>query len=101
MTFEELAQKVEEWGHSKGILPDPDPTVQCCKTLEEVTELMMATVWNNEEEAKDAVGDVIVTLIMVSGAYNFTVQEALESAYNVISKRTGKMVNGQFVKDEA
>jgi hypothetical protein len=25
--------------------------------------------------------------------------DCLESAYNVISKRTGKMVNGQFVKD--
>ena len=23
-----------------------------------------------------------------------------ESAYNVISKRTGKMINGQFVKDK-
>jgi hypothetical protein len=27
--------------------------------------------------------------------------ECLESAYNVISKRTGKMVGGQFVKDDA
>ncbi len=26
--------------------------------------------------------------------------ECLESAYNVIAKRTGKMVDGQFVKDE-
>ena len=26
--------------------------------------------------------------------------ECLESAYNVISKRTGKMVDGTFVKDE-
>jgi hypothetical protein len=25
--------------------------------------------------------------------------ECLESAYNVIAKRTGKMVDGQFVKD--
>jgi hypothetical protein len=25
--------------------------------------------------------------------------DCLESAYNVISKRTGKMVDGQFVKD--
>ena len=26
--------------------------------------------------------------------------DCLESAYNVISKRTGKMVDGQFVKDD-
>jgi hypothetical protein len=28
-----------------------------------------------------------------------TLEECLESAYNVISKRTGKMIDGQFVKD--
>ena len=27
-------------------------------------------------------------------------EECLESAYNVIAKRTGKMINGQFVKDD-
>jgi len=26
-------------------------------------------------------------------------EECLESAYNVITKRTGRMINGQFVKD--
>lgn len=27
-------------------------------------------------------------------------EQCLESAYNVINKRTGKMIDGQFVKDE-
>jgi hypothetical protein len=31
---------------------------------------------------------------------NLKLEDCLESAYNVISKRTGKMVNGQFVKDK-
>lgn len=26
-------------------------------------------------------------------------EECLQSAYDVISKRTGKIINGQFVKD--
>jgi hypothetical protein len=30
---------------------------------------------------------------------NVSLEYCLKSAYNVISKRTGKMVNGQFVKD--
>jgi hypothetical protein len=28
-----------------------------------------------------------------------TIEECLQSAYDVISKRTGKMINGQFIKD--
>ena len=29
----------------------------------------------------------------------FSLERCLEGAYNIISKRTGKMVNGQFVKN--
>ena len=36
----------------------------------------------------------------LSKAFDINPTEGLESVYNVISKRTGKMVNGVFVKDE-
>ena len=35
----------------------------------------------------------------IASYYGWTLQECLESAYDVISKRTGKMENGVFVKD--
>ena len=30
----------------------------------------------------------------------YSIEECIDSAYKVISKRTGKMINGTFVKDE-
>ena len=47
----------------------------------------------------DAIGDIFVTLVMQTQAWNCTMAECVEGAYNVISKRTGKMVDGVFVKD--
>ena len=44
-------------------------------------------------------GDIMVTLIIQAKMQNVSLEYCLKSAYNVISKRTGKMVNGQFVKD--
>jgi hypothetical protein len=44
-------------------------------------------------------GDIMVTLIIQAKMQNVSLEYCLESAYNVISKRTGKMINGQFVKD--
>jgi DNA-binding protein len=41
----------------------------------------------------------MVTLIIQAKMQNVSLEYCLKSAYNVISKRTGKMVNGQFVKD--
>ena len=43
--------------------------------------------------------DAIGMLKYISEYYGWTLQECLQSAYDVISKRTGKMENGVFIKD--
>ena len=98
--FEELEDKTIDWGFSRGILPDVNPMAQWEKTLEEVYELKEAIENENEDEAIDAIGDIIVTLIMQSCYWDVSLTEALNSAYEVIAKRKGTMVNGTFVKEE-
>lgn len=91
---------IKQWGEEKGILPNPDPMAQWMKTLEEVEELRDAIKENDREAAKDAIGDIMVTLIMQTQAWNTDLTECMEQAYKEISERTGKMVDGIFVKDE-
>lgn len=100
MDYFELETAVEHWAAEKGILDKATPIKQAMKTQEELTELCNAILDNNREEIKDAIGDIMVTLIIQAKMQGMTIEECLESAYNVISKRTGKMVNGQFVKDK-
>lgn len=99
MDYFELEHAVEEWAKNKGILDKATPMAQALKTLEETTELCTAINANDRNEIIDAMGDIMVTLIIQAKMQDVTLEECLESAYNVISKRTGKMVNGQFVKD--
>ena len=99
MKLNQLERQIIEWGEAKGILPNPDPLAQWNKTHEEVVELLQAIIKSDRDEARDAIGDVFVTLVMQCGHWGFTMDECVEQAYNVISKRTGKMVDGQFVKD--
>ena len=94
-----LIADIEQWGVDKGILPNPDKMAQYYKTCEEVAELDDAILTDNREEAIDAIGDIVVTLIMQTHAWDVTLEQCVQQAYDVISKRTGKMVNGQFVKD--
>ena len=100
MDYYELEAVVETWAQQKGILAKATPMAQALKTLEETTEL--CTAINNDDRAEiiDAMGDIMVTLIIQAKMQGLSLEECLESAYNVISKRTGKMVAGQFVKDE-
>jgi len=99
MDYFELECAVETWAEEKGILSKATPMAQALKTLEETTELCTAINSNDRAEIIDAMGDIMVTLIIQAKMQGLKLEECLESAYNVISKRTGKMVNGVFVKD--
>jgi NTP pyrophosphatase (non-canonical NTP hydrolase) len=95
----ELECAIEQWAEDKGILANATTMKQAEKTHEEVLELMAAIDEDNRDEIKDAIGDIMVTLIIQAKMQGMTIEECLNAAYDVISKRTGKMVNGQFVKD--
>jgi NTP pyrophosphatase (non-canonical NTP hydrolase) len=96
----ELEVCVEQWAEEKGILAKATPMKQAMKTQEELTELCNAILDNNREEIKDAIGDIVVTLIIQAKMQGMTIEECLNAAYDVISKRTGVMRNGQFYKDK-
>jgi NTP pyrophosphatase (non-canonical NTP hydrolase) len=115
MKYQDLEVKVLEWAKEKGILEKATPLAQCEKTDEEVKELFEALHFqsNNIEhfvnikglpvktsyEIKDALGDILVTIIIQAELQNLSLIDCLESAYNVIKNRTGSMKNGQFIKD--
>jgi NTP pyrophosphatase (non-canonical NTP hydrolase) len=95
----ELECAIEQWAEDKGILANATPIKQAMKTQEELTELCNAILNDDKEEIKDAIGDIMVTLIIQAKMQGMTIEECLNAAYDVISKRTGQMINGQFVKD--
>jgi NTP pyrophosphatase (non-canonical NTP hydrolase) len=97
--MDQLVTNVISWADDKGILAKSSPLKQHVKTQEEVTELLEALVDHDRDEIIDAIGDIIVTLIIQAELNGLSVKDCLESAYNVISKRQGRMVNGLFVKD--
>jgi len=101
MTFEELEVAVKQWGIDKGIMAKSDSKSQLLKTVSEIGELADGINKKDREETVDALGDVVVTLILLCEMEKLSLTECLESAYNVIAKRKGSMVNGVFVKEEA
>lgn len=98
-----LENIVIEWAEEKGIFANATSVTQMLKTMEEVTELNHAVTDNDKTEIKDGIGDVLVTLAIQAHMHGFDLQECLEYVlYNNDSpllKRTGKMVDGLFVKD--
>jgi NTP pyrophosphatase (non-canonical NTP hydrolase) len=97
--MQNLESAIIQWAEDKGIFQKATPYKQASKTLEECGELLHAIGAKDADEIKDAIGDIIVTLVIQAEMNGLTINECLQSAYDVIKDRKGKMINGQFVKD--
>ncbi len=95
----ELVRLVEQWAADKGIDKPENAPKQMLKVMEEVGETAGALAKNNTTELKDGIGDSFVTLIILAKQCGFSAEECLQAAYDVIKNRTGKTVNGVFIKD--
>lgn len=112
MSFEDLKDKVLRWADDKDLLHRENAPKQFMKFIEEVFEL------NRELEISDfrrfigehrdiilrdiklEMGDVFVTLIILCEQIGIDPVECLSMAYEKIKDRSGKTINGNFVKNE-
>lgn len=118
--FEILRNKVLDWGKGKNLLHYENSEKQFLKFIEEVFEfrdewLLYVHEYNkcsygeadNDPEVvelrgnmKLEMGDIFVTLIILCDQLNLDPVECLYKAYEKIKDRTGKTINGQFIKSE-
>lgn len=98
--METTQSKVINWANEKGLINQSNITRQALKLTEEVGELASAIIKDKRLEQIDAIGDIQVVLIILCEQLNIDYNEALNSAYNVIKDRQGKMINGSFIKQE-
>jgi len=101
MNFKELVWLVDEWAESRGIFNGSNPQAQLLKAVSELGELCDAEIKGYVDDQQDAVGDVLVCLIIYCGMKNYDITHCLELAYDEIKTRKGRMVQGgAFVKEE-
>lgn len=91
---------IEKWAKDRGIDKYENRFQQSLKLTEEVGELAGAILKNKTLEIIDAIGDIQVVLIILCQQLDISYDDALEMAWLTIKNRTGKTVNGTFIKDE-
>lgn len=118
--FQELQELVIQWGKDKGILGEGGKGTikgQIKKFGEESNELIesvgydlgfadSAAVFASGGKVSagpstiDAVGDTLITVILLCEMCGISAEECLQEAYTEISGRTGHMKDGIFVRDK-
>lgn len=99
MTFENLHNAVVRWGYERNIVSSKNTYKQFMKVTEELGELAEGINKDNQGQIEDSLGDILVTLIILSKDLDVDLLDCLRGAYDVIKDRTGKTINGVFVKE--
>ena len=97
---QQMFNRIRTWALTRGLYEHGDPMVQYVKLQEEAGELAKALLKDDQPEVIDAIGDMVVVLTNLAHQRGVYIEECIQTAYEVINKRTGKMINGTFVKDE-
>jgi NTP pyrophosphatase (non-canonical NTP hydrolase) len=100
ITDSDMFSKIRDWAEQRGLYSKGNSHTQYVKLQEEAGELAKALLKDDKPEVIDAIGDMVVVLTNLAHLQGVTIEDCINSAYKVISKRTGKMINGTFVKDE-
>ena len=95
-----MFELIREWAQTRGLYDKGNSHTQYVKLQEEAGELAKALLNKDKPEIIDAIGDMVVVLTNLAHLQGVHIETCISEAYKVISKRTGKMINGTFVKDE-
>jgi len=90
---------IRNWAATRGLYDSGNSHTQYVKLQEEAGELAKALLTDDKPEIIDAIGDMVVVLTNLAHLQGYSIEHCIDEAYKVIAARTGKMINGTFVKD--
>jgi NTP pyrophosphatase (non-canonical NTP hydrolase) len=94
-----MFDNIRQWAFERGLYKNGDSKTQALKLVEEVGETCRAILKQDKAEIIDGIGDCVVVLTNLAELNNVSIEDCINAAYDEISNRTGKMVNGTFKKD--
>lgn len=90
---------IRQWANDRNLINGAAPKDQMLKLSEEMGELSKAVGKTDTPEIIDGIGDCVVVLTILAAQYDLDIEDCINSAYNEIKDRKGRMINGLFVKE--
>ena len=90
----------KQWFLDRGLISEENLTKQTLKLFEEAGELAAGIARKDDEQTRDAMGDILVVLIGLATIKGWKLEDILGEVYDIISKRKGLTIDGIFIKKE-
>lgn len=99
-SYRDLEIEIIRWAEARRIIPNAKPYTQLLKAFSEMGELADAEIKGSDLDLEDAIGDVMVCLLIYCALKDIDLVQCMKLAYNTIKHRKGTLTaEGVFVKD--
>ena len=88
---------IANWHHDRNLIEGATDKDQFAKLIQEAGELSDSIC--KGKDVSDDIGDMLVVLINIAERNGLSIEQCLIQAWTDIKYRTGKMVDGVFVKE--
>lgn len=100
-SFADTEGRIYDWANKVGIIQHGTIEGQLKKLYEEVDEFRDAHRIGDQAEMRDAIGDIMIVISMISAMTGHDLRQCYFEAANVVTKRKGVMkADGIFYKDQ-
>lgn len=99
MQIDKIIALIKDWGRQHKIDNPDKQLLHCYEEVAEIGRLVIRGDYDKEELTKE-LGDVFVTTIVLADIFGCDAFDCMEKAFLKIQKRTGKTVDGNFIKSE-
>ena len=95
-----IFKQIEQWANDRNLIEGATRQAQFMKLAEELGEVAECLAKGLPlDELKKEIGDMIVVLTILAAQSGTDVEACAVAAYDKIKHRTGRMVDGVFIKD--
>jgi len=92
---------IRSWACGKDLILGSTWEKQFGKLEEETLEAMTAMMGGDVSQIADELGDCVVVLTVLAAQHGLLIEDCVAAALTKIAGRTGKTIDGVFVKDAA
>lgn len=93
-------EKIVAWARAKDLTDPARSARQTLKLFEEGGEVAGAIAREDHVKTIDGIGDCVVVLTILAAQRGITLEQCVMAAWEEIKDRTGRTVDGVFIKDE-
>lgn len=94
-----MEREIINWAKARNLDNPDNKFQQLAKVMEEVGELSSAILKKDITETIDSIGDTYITLVILAHQMGYSLDDCAKRAFKVIEYRTGKFLDGTFIKD--